>query len=319
MSASVTSLACVTIAAPEPEALCDLLCMGLGWEVLAEGPLTERHERQWGISAGSAGRRWRVLRAPGSDRGMIRVVLGKQRERSRRFASRWAGVEMVVSADIDALWESLRAQVAFDPWKPPVTMDWSQFGSNQHRACIGRTPGGTHLALTMAITKPQGREFPAATARVGHVFELPLITAQFDRSRAFYGETLGMSPILSSSFDRGPWHALWQLREPTPVRLDILKGDSPGTGLGAIELTGYAANLIDPQAAVADRFDGGTCMVSYVTPDIEAAFRALSQDRRAHLLSEPHAIDDDLYRGARCLAFQGPDGERMELLSSSWC
>jgi catechol 2,3-dioxygenase-like lactoylglutathione lyase family enzyme len=319
MTASVTSLVCITIASPEPEALSELLAAGLGWETLAEGAVTERQERQWGIAAGSAGRRWRVLRAPGSDRGMIRVVRGSERERPRRFASRWAGVEMVVSEDIDALWESLQQQPAFDPWKAPVTMDWSQFGSNLHRACVGRTPGGTHVALTMGITRPQGREFPAATARVGHVFELPLITADFDRSRSFYGDTLGMTPILSSSFDRGPWHALWQLREPTPVRLDILKGDAGGTGLGGIELTGYQADLIDPEPALPDVFDGGTCMVSYVTPDIEAAFRALSQDRRARLLSEPHAIDDDLYRGSRCLAFQGPDGERMELLSTPWC
>ena len=318
MTASVTKLLAVTIASPDPEALSNLLADGLGWQVVGEGALHTAHERQWGLRAGSAGSRWRVLHAPGSDRGMIRLVHGVERARSRRFAARWAGVEMVVSDGIDALWDALQGFAAFDPWKPPITMDWSQFGSNLHRACIGRTPGQTHLALTMGLTRPVDREFPAATARVGHVFELPLITAQFERSRQFYGEVLGMTPILTSSFDRGPWHGLWQLREPTPVQLDILKGDAPGTGLGGIELTGYEADLIDPEPARPDEFDGGTCMASYVTPDIEAAFRAVAGDARAQLLSEPHAIDDDLYRGSRSFAFLGPDGERMELVSTDW-
>lgn len=318
MTASVNKLLAVTIASPEPEALSALLCDSLGWQVLADKSLGAAHERQWGLRPRSAGARMRVLHAPGSDRGMIRLVRGKERARPRRFAARWAGVEMVVSDGIDALWDTLQQCPAFDPWKPPITMDWSQFGSNLHRACIGRTPGQTHLALTMGITKPSAREFPTATARVGHVFELPLITSQFDRSRQFYTEVLGMTPILTASFERGPWHSLWQLREPTLVRLDILKGDAPGTGLGGIELTGYEADLIDPEPAVSDEFDGGTCMVTYVTADIEAAFRAILRDPRAQLLSEPHAIDDDLYRGSRSFAFLGPDGERMELVSTDW-
>jgi catechol 2,3-dioxygenase-like lactoylglutathione lyase family enzyme len=318
MTATVNSLLAVTIASPQPEALSELLTAGLGWEVLADGAVGATHERQWGIKPRSAGSHWRVLRAPGSGRGMIRLVHGVERSRSRRFAARWAGVEMVVSDDIDGLWESLQRFAAFDPWKSPLTMDWSQFGSNLHRACVGRTPGQTHLALTMGITKPVDREFPQATARVGHVFELPLITSEFARSRDFYGSVLGMTAILSSSFDRGPWHGLWQLREPTPVQLDILKGDAPGTGLGGIELTGYESDLIDPEPAQRDQFDGGTCMVTYDTTDIEAAFRAVAGDRRAQLLSEPHAVDDALYRGSRSFAFLGPDGERVELVSRTW-
>lgn len=318
MTASVTALLAVTIASPDPEGLSALLQHGLGWELLGEGPLQAAHERQWGIAANSAGRRWRVLRAPGATRGMIRLVLGEERARSRVFATRWAGVEMIVSERLDELWDELAAFPAFRPWKPPVTTDWSQFGSNRHRAFVGRTPGGTHLALTMGLTRPQGRDFPAATARVGHIFELPLITAQFARSRAFYTEAFGMSAILSSSFDRGQWHALWDLPDGAPVQLDILKGDAPGTGLGGIELTGYDAALIDPEPARRERFDGGCCMVSYVTPDIEAAFRAIAGDPRATLLSEPHAIDDSLYRGSRSCSFLGPDGERVELLSTPW-
>jgi len=125
MTATVNSLLAVTIASPQPEALSELLTAGLGWELLDEGALAAAHERQWGVAPRSAGNHWRVLRAPGSTRGMIRLVRGGERPRSRRFAARWAGVEMVVSHDIDGLWESLQRFAAFDPWKSPLTMDWS--------------------------------------------------------------------------------------------------------------------------------------------------------------------------------------------------
>ncbi len=316
--ARVTALSCITLASPDPETCAHLLTAGFGWERWVESRISPQLERQWGLARGAAGPRSVILRSPGIDRGMLRLVQGGTRVRSRRFAARWAGVEMVVSRDLDDLWEKVRVFPGFDPRQPPQTMDWSSFGSNLHRAFIGIGPGGTHLALTMGLTQPVGREFPKAAAQVGHVFELPLITAEFERSLQFYREALGMTPILSSSFDRGPWHALWQLREPTPVRLDILKGDVPGTGLGGIELTGYDADLIDPEPAIVDQFDGGTCMVTYTTPDIEAAFRAVARDPRARVLSEPHLIDDAPYGGVRCFAFLGPDGERVELIAATW-
>jgi len=316
--ARVTALCGITLASPDPEGCAHLLTAGFGWERWIEGRIAPQLERQWGLARGAAGPRAVILRSPGSSRGMLRLVQGTTRRRSRRFAARWAGVEMIVSRDLDALWEQVREFPGFDPRQPPLTMDWSSFGSNMHRAFIGIGPGGTHLALTMGLTQPVGREFPRAAAQVGHVFELPLITSEFERSLGFYGEVLGMTPILSSSFDRGPWHALWQLREPTPVRLDILKGDVPGTGLGGIELTGYSADLIDPEPAIADQFDGGTCLVSYTTPDIEAAFRAVARDPRARVLSEPHLVEDAPYCGTRCFAFLGPDGERVELLATDW-
>lgn len=74
------------------------------------------------------------------------------------------------------------------------------------------------------------------------------------------------------------------------MRLHILKGDAPGTGLGAIELTGYDAELIDPTPWTRDRLDGGTCLVTFTTTDIEAAFRSVAGHPEATLLSEPDRI-----------------------------
>jgi catechol 2,3-dioxygenase-like lactoylglutathione lyase family enzyme len=318
MTALVTALQGITIACQEPAALESLFDEGLGWRRFAAGPVDDALARQWGIAPGSAGSRFSIYGPPGATRGMVRVVAGEDRVRSRPLAARWAGIEMVVASDIDALHARLASRPGFATLQEPVTMDWSEFGSNQHRAFIGRGPGGTHLSFTMALTRPIGREFPQASAPVGHVFELPLVTAHFERAHAFYCGTLGMTPILESAFDRGLWHEIWKLPQPAPVKLHLLKGDAPGTGLGAIELTGYDATLIDAAPAARDRLDGGTCLVTFTANDIEATFRAIAASKRATLLSEPHRLDGAPYAGARAFAFLGPDGERVEIVGAPW-
>ena len=128
-----------------------------------------------------------------------------------------------------------------------------------------------------------------------------------------------MRPFLQSHFQRHLWQRLWKLPPDSPVDLDIVKGDAPGTGLGGIELQGYETDLVDPEPASADRFDGGACMVSYTCDDIDVAAIAVAADPAARLLSQPRVIDAPPYCGARMFAFQGPIGERVEICEAAWC
>jgi len=309
----VGALLGVTLSCPRPAALCELLSDGLGWELACTGAIGPGEERAWGVAAGSAGAHFAVLRSPGATRGMLRVVEGPERRHSQRLAARWAGAEILVTREIDALYERLCAFPAFVPRTPPFDMDWSAFGSNVHRAFIGYGPGGTHLAFTMAVTQPRGRRFPEARARVGHVFDVPLVSARYAASRRFYTQALGLVPILEAQFSSGPWHALWALPDGSPVHLDILKGEGQGTGLGGIELQGYAPELIDSTPALADRFDGGACMISYETNDLDAVFKSVSRSSSATLHAAPVSLPGPPYAGARSFCFAGPDGERVEI------
>jgi len=160
--ALVTALQAITIACRSPAALTALLSEGLGWPCVAEGVLDATLERQWGIATGSAGRRFAIHGPPGATRGLVRVVAGEERLRERPLATRWAGIEMIVASDIDGLHARLAARPELSILQPPVTMDWSEFGSNLHRAFVARGPGGTHLSFTMGPTPPVGREFPVA-------------------------------------------------------------------------------------------------------------------------------------------------------------
>lgn len=293
--------------------MADLLLSAVGWELRAHSALDEHLTRAWGIQPGSAGDECQLLAAPGADRGALRIVHGSERQRTRPIATRWAGVEILVMRDIDALFERMCADPAFDALQAPFDMDWSAFGSNVHRAFIGRAPGGTHLAFTMAVTQPKGREFPAAAGPVGHVFDVPLITADFAAESRFLQDTLGMVPFLSSRFDGGPWHDLWSLPPGTPVALDILKGDAPGTGLGGIELQGYPAAVIDPEAGRGAALDGGACLVTYTTTNIDTAWQRIAADPVATVFTEPVAIAAPPYDGRRTFCCVLPGGARLEI------
>ncbi len=315
----VVALAGMTIATPDVDALARIFTHYFEWQVLAEGTVSAAEERAWGIAPGSAGKRFVIVRTPDGTRGMVRIVQGTTRQRVRPVTPRWAGVEIIVSRDIDALFERVRECRDFVPLRDPMSMDWSDFGSNVHRAFLGRAPGGTHLALTMGVTKPKGREFPAAQAWVGHVFDVPLMTADFERSSRFYREVLGMVPFLTSRFTGGlGWHELFGLPAGVEVRLDILKGDAPGTGLGGIEMQGYDASLIDDVPVDATRFDGGACMVTYTSKDIDATYAAVAASPLAKVLSTPAPVEAAPYRGGRAFTFLGPDGERFEVCEGLW-
>lgn len=309
----VRALSVITIATQKPSALIDLLTNAIGWDVRAQGAIDTKLETAWGIAPGSAGNEFTLLAAPGMDRGMLRVVHGTERPRTRPIAARWAGAEILIMRDIDELFARAAAHPAFETTHAPFDMDWSAFGSNVHRAFIGRGPGGTHLAFTMAVTQPKDRQFPDAAGPVGHVFDVPLITAHFDTDSRCLQHTLGMEPFLMSRFDNGPWHDIWSLPANTEVALDILKGDAPGTGLGGIELQGYPAAVIDPEPPTSHRLDGGACIATYTSETLDAAYEALIQDPAVTVFAEPFAIDTSPYHGGRTFCCSLPCGARLEI------
>jgi catechol 2,3-dioxygenase-like lactoylglutathione lyase family enzyme len=313
MAPLVTAMACMTIAAPRPERLVALVRDVFGWEVRAEGVLDRAVTDVWGIAPDSAGERFTLLCSPGSDRGMIRVVRGPDRYPARQMSARWSGVEIVVKNDLEGLFRVLDAHPDFRTLKAPKTVDFTAEGANVHQYISGRTPGGTHVMLTMAVTPARDHTFPEAPARVGYIFSIPLVSGDFPRSRAFYRGTLRMEPVFVAHLEEGSWHDAWKLPAGASVDVEILKGDAPDFGLGGIELQGYSRAYIDPAPWQRDRLDGGTCLASYTVKDLDAAYAVLTGAGAATVLGPPARIAAAPYGGGRVFAFLGPEGERMEL------
>jgi catechol 2,3-dioxygenase-like lactoylglutathione lyase family enzyme len=309
----VIAMTCMTMSTPDPENLIAFMTDGMGWEIRAAGPIDPAMEAAWGVAPGSAGDRFTLLASPGANRGMIRVVRGPARFPSRQIGARWSGVEIVVMRDIDELCDRLCADPTFKLTKPPENADFSDVGANIHRFFHGRPSCGTHFMFTMAITQPREYAFPAAEADVGHIFSIPLVSADYGKSFGFYKDMLGMIPMLEDHLEGGLWHSTWELPEGLPVELSILKGDAPGLGFGGIELQGYDSSVIDPAPLDPARLDGGSCMGTFTAPDIELVHRTLMANPDATVLSEPKPIPAAPYNGARVFAFLGPGGERIEI------
>ena len=314
----VTAMVGLTISSSEAQKLIDLLTGPVGWEALCEVRLDRDLDTLWGIAPGSAGERFTILRSPGADRGMIRVVTGIERERTRPVDTRWSGAEILVTRDVDGLHDELHPRDDFLVRKKPADADFTDVGANIHRGFFGSAPGGSHLMFTMAVTQARDYDFPTAEARVGHIFSVPLVTSEYERSFAFYRDVLGMIPVLEDSFDEGLWHRVWKLPIGAHVELSIFKGDAHGFGLGGVEMQGYDEEHIDPIPVDLNHFDGGACLVTYTTKDLDAVFAAVSKSSDARILSQPMAHAALPYRGGRAFCFAGPSGERLEVCETPW-
>ena len=318
MKPLVESLAAMTVACPDPRGLESLLADVWGWERIAEGPVDAALEKLWGIAPGSAGDRDAVMCSPGMNRGMVRVVAGPERNRQRQRAARWGGFEIVVMHDIDDIYEAMAARPDCKPFGPPENYDFTHADSNIHRAVSIRLAGGTHVTMTMAVTQPKGRAFHSSVAQVGHIFEVPITSPDYPRCRAFYEKTLGMIPVLETASTDGPMHAAWNIPAGSEYRLDILKGDAPGAGIGSIEIHGTEAAYIDPDPVDARHLDGGACMTTLTTRDLDAVYAAVKAAPDATVVSEPTAVAAAPYNGARAFVCRGPDGEPLEFCEAMW-
>lgn len=318
MKPLLTALAGMTVACPAPPRFAAFLTEIWDWETLAEGSIDPDLETLWGIAPGSAGDRFIVLRSPSADRGMLRVVTGRERARPRPRAARWGGFEIVVMEDIDGLYAAMADHPDTAPFEAPKNFDFTASGSNIHRAFSARLPGGTHVTLTMAVTQPKTRAFHAASARVGHIFEIPVTSPDYTRCRAFYEHDLHLIPLLESQSTDGPMHDAWGIPPGPTYHLDILKGDAPGPGFGAVEIHGIDGAYIDPDPLTPTQFDGGTCLATFTTTDLDSVVAAVHKSAHAQIIAEPRAIAAPPYNGARAFCFFGPDGERVDVCETMW-
>ena len=311
--ALVRTMSCLTISTQNPAALCDLLGNSMGWTLRSAGPITPAMAQAWGVG-GLESAHFALYGSEGSDRGMIRVIPGEDRFPSRQIGARWSGAEIVVMEDIDGLYETLVARPDFTADIEPDDADFSDVGANVHRFFYGRPSCGTHIMYTAEVTECRDYEFPRAPAPVGYIFSIPLVTTEFARVSAVLRDVLGMVPTLEDKLDGGIWHKTWKLDEGTPVDLAVIKGDAEGFGEGSIELQGYPERVVDVVPFNADRFDGGSCLGTYVATDFDAAYERLKDEPSIEGCTAPVVIDPAPYSGGRSFTIILPGGARLEIV-----
>ena len=310
----VTAMACVTISCPEPDRLLRLITDLCGWEVFCATELDSDLEQLWGIRAGSAGRSATIVRSPGSGRGMIRVVEGAPRRLVSPFAQRWSGVEIVVSRDLTGLCQALDRHPDFRLRKAVGQADFTDADANVHDFFHGTLPGAGYAMFTMAVTEPASYDFPSTENHVGHIFDVHLNVDSQGESRRFYAQTLGMERVFDANLSEGIFYDAWDLDPSAPdVRMSIFKGDAPGFGEGGIEMRCLDRTLLAQDPPSLASLDGGCCLTTFTTEDINAAFHAVNRCTGATLITEPKRLLRPPYDHGRAFAFLAPDGERVEI------
>ncbi|MBL41229.1 MAG: hypothetical protein CMM49_01060 [Rhodospirillaceae bacterium] len=315
----VTKMNGVTIACPNPREFKDFLIEIFQWELFKQGKITNKLENHWGIDFGSAGKDWYLLRSPKSDLGMIRIIKGIDRERTRPLGTRWSGVEIVVKSGIDELFKKITKNSSFEVLSKPTTFDFSDVGANIHRGFHGKGPGKTHLMFTMEVTKPTaGYDFPSSYAQVGHIFSVPLVAFNYSDSLSFYINEIGMIPVLTDHLEEGLWHKTWKIPNGSPVDISILKGNASGFGLGGIELQGYDNSYVDPIKSKDNLFDGGVCLITYTSDQIELLYKVIESSLYAKKISNLTELDASPYGSNKAFCFRGLSGEKVEVIEKSW-
>lgn len=304
-------LVCVWIEVPDLDDTAERFQRVLGLQPRDTGLLNEEFEAFWDVRPAVPERRWALLGPPGFSYGMVCLVAGSPRPALPTLPRGWDSVELVVE-DVDAAAARLAEWPGAVPVVHPFTADLSSMGSNVHRSTVWRMPWGTHLILTTGITQPEGRRFPWAESGTGPVFEVHLRTDRYAAAHGLYARALAMPPLMSERLTSGPIHDAWGIEAGTPVEMSLLKSGREGTGRGAIELQGHPGAGIDPPSGDG-RLPGGTAMITYACPDLDAAHAAVLAD--GHRAGPVRVIGAGPLGDRRAFMIFGVEGERVHIVA----
>ena len=114
MTASVLNdLKCLTISCKEPRSLAEIIEKNFDWKIYKHGSIDPELETLWGIKENSAGTDFYIFQSENMNRGMIRIVAGHDRIRSKNRSRRWGGFEIVIMENIDELYADLNQNIHY--------------------------------------------------------------------------------------------------------------------------------------------------------------------------------------------------------------
>ncbi len=310
----IHSLLCLTISCKEPRSLEEILLKGLNWELYCKSNISKNLNKHIDKKRNLLDTQLKVFRSQDSKSGMIRILKGEERIRKKQRSLRWGGFEVVVMQNIDNLFYKLMKFDDFIPISPPENYDFTSVNSNIHRAFSGRLPGGTHATFTMKITEPKNRLFPKSNSEVGHIFEIPLNTSNYLKTKKFYQENLGLVKILESISNNGPLHKSWKIPFGEKYALGIFKSSGANSGLGSIEIHGCRKNFLDDEYYSESELDGGACIATFSVINIEKLHNFLSNLKM--IVSPLINIDEAPYNGNLAFTMIGPNNEKIEFVQN---
>ena len=292
----------------------DLDAMLPAWTAATEYEVVDRHQvpgglaSLWGTKAG-AHRSAAVTRAPGGERGFVRLVDGGAAAPARPIYEVQGPIAIEFFArDASEVHSRLSQGTAFVPITEPVDYDLTSIGSGTGQSVGFRSAGGLTLFVSTMKWVPPPRQLPVSAQFLGPAVNMPIVALDRERSNDFYTGLLGI-----------------------PVRFDGPVQDADVNRImGAPAELGYHITVFfladgqmaehhfhDPRRVVAPeaaagRLRGGaagsTFRVTGLDDILERARGAGYEARGPAVLGVPP------YGSNRVAALRGPNGELVELV-----
>ena len=283
----------------------------LGFEVRGRGPVGEELSRVWGVAQGGHPR-WAILSAPGVARGFIRLVEGPSDDETGTFHKRGMFNTELLTRDVGALFDRLRASSHFRLVSDLNTYDLSGAGGGAvSRSFATRGPGGAGFFFTQYLKVPPPRVLPVCKTPVGPMFNAAVSTDLQPPVEIFYEKVLGMTRRLAGRLTQPTVNRIIGLPDDWGFMMLVYKGE----GDGLIEVDVHEHDVPAEPAWPDDHLRPGNSMLSVESADLDDILKRATSARFA--ATAPIALDAAPYEGRRAAVVRGPAGERVEVIDAS--
>jgi catechol 2,3-dioxygenase-like lactoylglutathione lyase family enzyme len=284
-----------------------------GWEVVHRGRAGSGLADFWKLDDGQEIKEI-VLANPGEDHGFLRLVAfpGAEQGQIRSSAQTWdTGGIFDVNVRVKDIHEKF-GQLRKRGWQFYSDPLQFHFGPFVVWEALARGPDGIVIAMVERVEPPlEGwpnlREF-------SRIFNSTQIVRDFDRSRAFYEETLGFQVYLEHvgpSKEAGP-NVLGlphNLANEVPRRVVILSPD--GTNSGSVELIGFDGLTGADFSEHAVPPNLGILALRFPVADLEA-YRVRLAEHGVGPINGPSTVTLEPYGEVEILTVRAPEGAWLE-------
>ncbi len=292
-----------------------------GWQVMADGPVSDAQLRAWALGADASGRQL-VLGNPGTPRGYVRLVKfeGVAQEQIRSNAQSWdTGGWFDVNSRVLSMDQKFSQFQARD-WQASSDPVQFSFGPFVVKEWLARGPDGVVLALIERVQPPL--EGWPELREMSRIFNATQIVPDIEQARDFYMNKLGFTSYLDhhgASKTAGPN----VLGMPHNVAAEVPRIVSivhpQGKNEGSVELLQFDGLTGADWSERASPPNLGILLLRFPVADLSAFYDHV-QRQGIEVITPPTTVEMMPYGTASVLAIRGPGGvwlEFFELLTQT--
>lgn len=303
-----TSLLMVTASVPDLDSTASAWLDATEYEVVQRHDVGTDLESLWATAHGAHPAAL-VTRAPGTERGYIRLVGGAAPAGERPvYETRGPMAIEFFARDASEVHSRLSAGSVFAPITEPVDYDLSSIGSGRVQSVGFRAPGGLTLFVSTMKWVAPPRQLPVSPHFLGPAINQPIVALDRDRSNQFYTGLLEIpvrfdGPVQDADVNRimgGPADLAYHI-----TVFFIADGQM------AEHHFHEPSRVVEPPPA-RGRLRGGAAGATYRVSDLDSVLRRARG--AGYEPRGPVEIAAAPYEGRRVAAVTGPNSELVELV-----